>query len=131
MNCSRHFLCTFVQVFQPDKFLEMELLGQSLCSFSGELCDIRMTSPPKGDVFEDVPFPTTAILQVQVVALPVPLGELLVAFQMYTGPVPSSGNATNKLWVYRILVPPKGQALKGNKGSYHMVGREAGTESQR
>lgn len=71
-----------MQVFQPDKFLEIELLGQSLKALSMEKCyDIEMTSLSKGDLFVNVPFSNVALNSES-------LEEFLVLLQMNTVPAP-------------------------------------------
>ena len=102
MNSFEHYFCTFVQAFQPDIFLEIDLLVQSLKVLSVVKCyDLGMTTPSKEDLSENVPFPNTTLPQAQVVALPAVwnlefLGELSVPLQMHMGPVPDSVNEANK-----------------------------------
>lgn len=106
-NSFEHYLCTFVQAFQPDTFLEIELLGRSLNSLSVVRCyEIRVTSPSRETCLRLCPSPTPPS--------PKPKwwhcqwwgiwnpGELLIPLQMHTGPVPGWVNAANKLWGYRF-----------------------------
>ena len=64
VNSFEHYLCTFVLEFQPGRFLEIELLDQSLKALSIVKCyDIVMTSPSKRDLSEKVPFLNAALPQ--------------------------------------------------------------------
>lgn len=61
-NSFEHYPCTFVQEFQPDTFLEIELLGRSLNSLSVVRCyEIGVTSPSRGDLSEIMPFSNTTL----------------------------------------------------------------------
>lgn len=78
MNCFEHYLCTFVRILQQDKFLETELLSQSLTALSIKLqwksVMIEMTFPSNRELCENVPSSNTALHSE-------PLGELFIPLQ--------------------------------------------------